>query len=344
MSKKSGLREWARENIKGLENCLMPSFTPDLSELDEEGIRWDVQQSIKHGFFSTLCTCEAGLTFEEAKRFIEIVADEAKGKILVDTTILFDSLEQSMEMLKHAKRVGCHCALLGYPPNFYPQSEEEIYRIFKEMCDSVPDLAIILYPAEKYNFGRFHPSGFPLDLLRRMADIENVVALKVGIPDLGFIFEAFHQVGDKVLVSVPMVSMLPILVPKYNQQWAGAAQYELFQSPDKPYLVDFFNLLLQGETDEAMEIYWRLTPVRKVWEMQMMQTAGPGLYHWPMFKYYQWLVGGNGGYTRQPVLKLYQHDMDAARNAVRAIGITPRENDEEFYVGRMNYAKLAKSQ
>ena len=40
--------------MKGLENIIIPSFTPDLSELDEEGIRWDVRQSIKHGFFSTL--------------------------------------------------------------------------------------------------------------------------------------------------------------------------------------------------------------------------------------------------------------------------------------------------
>ena len=48
------LKAWAKENVKGLENCIIPSFTPDLTELDEEAIRWDVQQSIKHGFFSTL--------------------------------------------------------------------------------------------------------------------------------------------------------------------------------------------------------------------------------------------------------------------------------------------------
>jgi alkylation response protein AidB-like acyl-CoA dehydrogenase len=50
----------------------MPSFTPGLDELDEEAIRWDVRHAVDQGFASTLCTCEAGLDFEEAKRFVEI--------------------------------------------------------------------------------------------------------------------------------------------------------------------------------------------------------------------------------------------------------------------------------
>ncbi len=81
--KKSELKEWAKEHFRGLENCTMPSFTPDMKELDEDGIRLDVQQAIKHGFFSTLCAPEAGLTFEEAKRFLEIVAEESGDKLNV---------------------------------------------------------------------------------------------------------------------------------------------------------------------------------------------------------------------------------------------------------------------
>jgi len=35
-------KEWAKQNMKGLEAVLFPSFSPDLQELDEEGIRYDV--------------------------------------------------------------------------------------------------------------------------------------------------------------------------------------------------------------------------------------------------------------------------------------------------------------
>ena len=45
-------KAWAKEHIRGFENILMPSFTPDLSGLDEAGVRLDVRRSIEHGFFS----------------------------------------------------------------------------------------------------------------------------------------------------------------------------------------------------------------------------------------------------------------------------------------------------
>lgn len=339
-TKKSDLKKWAKENMVGVENCLFPSFSPDLSELDEDGIRWDVQQSIRHGFFSTLCAAESGLTFEEAKRFVEIVADEARGKIFVSVTLLFDSFEQNMEMLQHAERVGCHTVLLGYPANFYPKTEDEIYRVTKEMCDAT-NLAVVLYPSPHYNFQRLHPSGFPLDALSRMADIENVVAIKVGEP--GLIAECVRRFGDKILVACPVERWLPMMVLAFKQQWIGAGCYEVFQSPEKPYLVEYFKLLREGKVDAAMEIYWKLTPARVIFEQQFNPTAMLGTYNWTQQKYYQWCVGGNGGLTRQPSMKIHQHEMDATKMAFRMIGIEPREPDEEFYVGRMNYAKLKKS-
>lgn len=136
MASKSDMQQWAAENMRGIENQLMPSFTPEMDELDEEGIRLDVRQTKEHGFFSTLCTCEAGMSFEEAKRFVEIVADEAGDELKVSTTLVFDSFEQNFEMLDHAESVGVDSAMLGYPLNWYPESEEEIYEKTKEMCEA----------------------------------------------------------------------------------------------------------------------------------------------------------------------------------------------------------------
>ena len=36
---KKDAKAWARENFKGLEAPVFPSFTPDLADLDEDGIR-----------------------------------------------------------------------------------------------------------------------------------------------------------------------------------------------------------------------------------------------------------------------------------------------------------------
>src|SRR5512143_1810262 len=81
---KADRKEWARKRFVGAESSLLPSFTPDLSQLDEAGIRYDVRQSIKHGFFSVFCA-GVGLTPEEKRRFTEIAVDEAGSDILVST-------------------------------------------------------------------------------------------------------------------------------------------------------------------------------------------------------------------------------------------------------------------
>ena len=56
-------------------------------------------------------------------------------------------------------------------------------------------------------------------------------------------------------------------------------------------------------------------------------------------KYAMWCLGGNGGLRRQPARRLYDFTRERTKQGLRAMGFTPRENDEEFFVGRCNYAK-----
>jgi 4-hydroxy-tetrahydrodipicolinate synthase len=333
---KSELKQWAKENMKGIENTLFPSFTPDMKHLDEAGIRWDVQQSIKHGFFSMMCATETGLTLEEAKQFLSIAADEAGDAIIVTTSLILDSFADNMELLRHAEMVGVDGILLGYPPSFRPESATEIYEVTKRFCDAT-NLHVTLYPSPHFHFNRFHPSGFPLEILESLADIENVVAIKVG--ELGLFADMHRLVGDKLLLGCPVERYAPLLVQGFGMQWMGAGCYEVFQSPEKPYLVNYFNLLLAGKTAEAMEIYWKLSPARITFEQQFNQTVMTGTYNWQQQKYYQWCVGGNGGLTRQPAMKVHTWEMEMTKMAFRMIDIEPRENDDEFVMGRANYGR-----
>jgi 4-hydroxy-tetrahydrodipicolinate synthase len=342
---KSEAKQWAKKNYKGLEGVVIPSFSPDLAKLDEEGIRHDVRQNISQGFFSILCCVEScGMSYEERKKFLETVCDEARGKILVSIALMVDTVEADIDMLKHFEKVGGTHALLGYPVQYYPESEEDIYQVTKEVCDST-NLAMDIYPSPKFNFERFHPSTFPPKLLVPMADIENVVAMKSSIYDSpAYAAQCFRLVGDKILVNFPLDSLWPITIPKYGQQWAGGAAYDVWQSPDNPRLVRQFELFMKGEMDKAMEIFWENTPIRNFRAQEMEHYHYGACYHFTLWKYYQWLVGGNGGMLRQPVHRLYEHDKEGIKAAMKAVGkIKMREApEEEFYVGRVNYAKGAR--
>ena len=337
---KSEAKQWAKKNYKGLEGGIGPSFTPDLSELDEEGIRHDVRHNISKGMFSVFCEVEVcAMTFEERKRFVEIVCDEAKGKVLVSMFTGVDNVEQDIELLKHFEKVGGTHALLGYPGTFYARSEEDIFQVTKKVCDSV-NLAIDLWPKPKFDFGRFHPSKFNPRLVARITDIPNVVSVKAYISDgLGKWAEINHLVGDKILLQAAEPAEWPITVYKYGQQWAGPADYVIFdQTPDNPRIVRMFNLFAKGEFLKAMDIYWELAPI--IMDARDAAFQLPNLFIG--MKYLQWLTGGNGGMFRQPCDPIPQSNKDAIRAGLKAAGITPREPEEEFYVGRVNYAKGAR--
>jgi len=339
---KSEAKKWSKKNLTGLEVPIFPSFTPDLQELDEEGIRYDVNHIIANGFTSALIAPEAcGMTFEERKRFVEIVVDEAKGKIHTSVSVMQDTVEQDIEMLQHMEKVGGTFATLGHPVQYYPRSVEDIFQMYKYMCDST-NLAIVFYTGRLHT-RRFHPSYFPPELLPRIADIPNVVAMKVGGgSSMAITVMSFRLCGDKILVNDPMPDRWFITVPVYGQQWAGAGPFYGMQTPEKPRMVNIFNLLMKGEIDKAMDIYW---------EMGSFGEGSGGLadsyFHTGIVtalsdKYAHWCNGGNGGTVRQPTGRLHDYQKERIRAGLRALGLTPREPEEEFYVGRVNYAKGAR--
>ncbi|MCC5868010.1 MAG: dihydrodipicolinate synthase family protein [Gammaproteobacteria bacterium] len=330
----SDLKQWARSTLRGIENCIFPSFSADFSRLDEAGIRWDVEHSIRHGFVSTVCAVEAGLSAREAKQFVDIVTVAASGRISVSVNLIADTLEDTQELARHAQQAGAATALLGYPFHFWPSSAGEVIEASRRICRAAPDLGFFVYPSHKFNFGRLDPMGFPLEVIDALLEEPNVIGVKMGLLEPGFIFEVFRRYGSDVVIEFPWERWWPLLIDSKQLQFAGAGAYELFQTPEQPRLVEYFGALQRGEVDAAMQIYWSLVPVRECFEQQFMPTQALGTYHWPQQKFYQWLTGGNGGFTRQPVMKLLKAEMDQAAAAVRAIGVEVPEDYSGFFRGR----------
>ena len=94
---KKDAKAWARENFKGLEAPVFPSFTPDLADLDEDGIRYDVNHIIANGMKSILIAPEGtGMTMEEIRRFTKIVNEEVNGRIHVSISAVLNTVEDNI--------------------------------------------------------------------------------------------------------------------------------------------------------------------------------------------------------------------------------------------------------
>lgn len=338
-------KAWAREHFRGFENILMPSFTADLAGLDEAGIRLDVRKSIEHGFFSALAPA-IGLTPAEYRRFLEIAVDEAKGKIGI--ALAGEGGERGpagKALLRDAESIGCTHMILSLPPE---GSAQELIQYGTEVSEST-GMGIYLWMAQIHNFKRFHRSRIPFEVFDRLAELPNVVAVKVGDPDPATIFELFERYGDRLLIGALMLNIMPMTIRHYGQQWSGAFTIEALQTPERRYATDFFNLMMAGKHAEGMKIYWQyLDPAFGA----MMRVMGPlmpkGGHPWEHLKLYQFLGGGNGGRMRkdphQPDLPLVtEKDLESIKALFRSLDMQPVELPlEAFFAGRASYDKGAR--
>jgi len=332
--KKSEAKEWAREQMRGVCNIILPTFTSDLKGLNEKAIRHDVRRTIELGFWGSLIVSECGTTHDEYIRFLEIVLDEAGGRLKTVVHGSFDTLDDVIKVTRRAAEVGGHVLLLSYPPTFYPRHDQDIYDFTSSVLAEV-NLATVLFPVHQWNFDRVHPSCFSIDLADKLADLPNAVAIKAegGPPGNGQIVELLDRCADRLLISDPRESSSPAWIKMFGMQWMGTSNFEYFGNTVPRY----FDMLQKGDLKGGMELYWQMHPARSARLADMQTFAGAYFIHRASWKYQGWLNGFNGGPLRMPVMRLSDGGTRRLRDAaVRAKVIDDSVSGglDEYYLGR----------
>lgn len=319
---KSEAKEWARENYRGLDATTLPCFTSDSLQLDEQGVRHDVSKLVKQGFFAITLVSggEAGTTIDEDRRWLAWCVDEARGKVGVTLNLRYYTLAENIAMAKYAEDVGCHSIMISYPTNLHAPSEDEIYNYTRAICDAT-NIGVILFPSVKNDFPA--PYRIAAPTLARLADLPNVIAMKIGVLEWTWIDECFRLFGDRLLISHPFDDAWPMMIRKYDMQWSGAAPWHNMQTEDDPRAVNAFKLIQQGRMEEASALYWRTDPLRKAIMSIAMPSAMMGMYNLEQWKYCDELFGFTGGELRMPKMMLYPWQKQLLRQAMMASGFTP---------------------
>jgi dihydrodipicolinate synthase/N-acetylneuraminate lyase len=327
-------KAWAREHMKGVCNVIMPTFTGDLKSLNEQAIRHDIRREIELGFWGALVVSECGTTHAEYRQFLEIVIDEAHGRLKTVVHTSFDTLEDILAMAKFGETAGADALLLAYPPNFLPRSEQDIYDFSAAVMNGT-SLATIIFNVHHWNFDRISPAEMPVTLVKRLAALPNAVAIKCegGGPGNGGLIEVLRTCGDQLLVSDPREFNSPAWVHFFKMQWMGTSNYEAFGDSVPRYL----RLMHEGHWEEAMGIYWRIHPARLARLADLQSWSGASFIHRYSWKYQGWLNGFNGGPLRLPVMRLRDGATRRLYDAFRRAGtIAPDTSGEldDFFRGR----------
>lgn len=333
--KRSEAREWAREKLVGVVNCTIPSFSSDLERLNEAAIRHDTRLAIEHGFMGTLAVSEVSITLPEYLDFTRIIVEEAAGRLVVTHHASWNNLEQNIEAVKGAARAGAEFVLLSYPPNFYPESEQDIYDYTKAVCDQT-DLAVMLFPMYLWGFSpRIHPSDIPTTLIRRLIDdCPNIAAIKAegGFPSIQNVIECDRLFGKEVVISMPIEGELIPLSQIMPIQLSATSDHEYYG----PMIPRIFDHLRNGEFDEATRLFWQLHPARKVKGGLAPVLHGGAFINRQAWKFQGWLQGYNGGPLRLPTQRIHDAQMFALRKGLIDAGLKPSMDPfREFFIGRI---------
>ena len=144
-------------------------------EVDYKTLDENLEFQLKNGIDGVVPVGTTGecptLTHEEHKKVIERVVKKVSGKIPVIAGAGSNSTAEAIELAEYAKKIGAD-ATLQVNPYYNKPTQEGFYRHFKAIAEEV-DLPVVLYDIP----GRCG-AGMEPETIARLAEIENIVALK----------------------------------------------------------------------------------------------------------------------------------------------------------------------
>ncbi|MEM9613020.1 MAG: dihydrodipicolinate synthase family protein [Actinomycetota bacterium] len=308
-------KDHARKHLTGIWAAALMPFTEDL-RLDEDGFRhnidhWTRELGIEGLFVSGKQGEFYAMSIEERKRSFEL-AVEATGEHAQTIMSCSDqSLDVVIELARHAEDVGADYIVVHAPLlHFTAAQDETLLAYYRTVADSV-NIGIALWS---------HPdSGYLMspELCARLADIDNVVAIKYSVPREMYT-ELHRLAGDRIQVSTASErEWLDNVIELDWRLYLCSSPPFLLQTANDRRMHDYTMAAFDGRVDEARAISASLDPVRAA----LADTRPPEKPHAHQ-KYWQELLGQVGGRVRSPMLELTEAEKDATRQAFEACGLT----------------------
>lgn len=304
----------SRATMKGIWAAGLMPFKDDLS-IDEDGFRSNVDHWIGDlgidGFFIAGKQGEFfSMSLDERKRSFDLAVDACAGRAQTIMSCSDQNMDVVIDLAKHAQKCGADYIVVHAPIlHFFKEQDETLLNYYRTIADKV-DIGIALWS---------HPdSGYLMspELCNKLADIENVVAIKYSVPRPMY-KELTAIAGDRILVSTAS-----------EEEWLDnilELNWQLYLCSSPPYLIqtkhdkrmrEYTDLALSGKAEEARRIRDSLDPVRAA-----LKNTRPAEKPHSHQKYWQELLGQAGGRVRPPLLELTEEEKRATRAAFEACGL-----------------------
>ena len=311
---KDQAKDHARATMTGIWAAALMPFTHDL-RLDEDGFRenvrhWTEDLGIEGLFVSGKQGEFFSMSVEERKRSFELAVEATGSRGRTIMSCSDQNLDVVIDLARHAENVGADFIVVHAPVLHFAKAQDEALLAYYRTVSESVDIGIALWS---------HPdSGYLMspDLCNRLADIDNVVAIKYSVPRPMYA-ELTALAGDRIQVSTASEEeWLDNIVELDWRLYLCSSPPFLLQSAVDRRMHDYTQAAFAGRVDEARAISASLEPVRAA-----LRGTRPAEKPHAHQKYWQELLGQVGGRVRPPLLELTDAEKAATRRAFEGCGL-----------------------
>lgn len=239
------------------------------------------------------------LSPEEQKLISRIVVDEVRGRKPVLVGIGF-CVPVARELGQAAERCGAD-GVLVLPPQMTQAGDEGLFEYYRSIASTLK-VGVVLFQTPALNFS--------LSLLRRLADIPNIVGLKDEYGDMKLFVRQWAVAADRMEF---LCGVGEILAPSYFALGVRAFTSGLVNfMPKIPHKI--LRLLCEGRLQDAAKVVNETLPIFD------LRRKRPG-YNTTVIKEAMNLCGLNVGPVRPPLAPLLSEDRDELRNILNRAGL-----------------------
>jgi 4-hydroxy-tetrahydrodipicolinate synthase len=224
--------------------------------LDEDKLRELVEFHVANGTDGLVPCGTTGesptLSHDEHKRIVEIVIEQARGRIPVVAGTGSNSTAVAIELTRHAARAGAAGALL-VSPYYNRPTQAGLYEHFRAIAQAAPDLPLIIY-----NIQSRTAVNVETETLQRLAAIPNIVGVKEASGSLDQMTAVILACGpDFSVVSGDDSLTLPLMAV------GGRGVISVVANFLPREVAELTHAALEGDWKRAREAHLRLYPVCK---------------------------------------------------------------------------------
>ena len=245
---------------KSIQGIFTPNVVPfyDDHRINEGELRrytnWLIEKGVT-GLYPNGSTGEfIRISFEQRIRVVEIMADEARGRVPILAGAAEPNIDMVFQACKRYADLGCR-AVSVTGPYYFKVSQHSIEHYFRELAAKSP-IDILLYNIPQFS------NEISLDVVKRLAmDCPRIVGIKDSSRDMPRFMDTLNEVKTQRPDFSCMIGCEEILLPVLLMGGDGGTIASSGVAPEA--IMKLYSSFLSGNMDEAKRIQFKLLELIK---------------------------------------------------------------------------------